>query len=436
MNKINRFLIVLCAIALFVCNGEAQVKNPPVDSKLIEIPLQGNTYTTSESKDIINSQNGGLKKDVVIDSQLKISTYFRVANEGDLNLSLRYSAGSDVKMKVTVASKTFTVNCPKGTKKDVFIGKISNIKSGYVRVDFSDMQNAGNLLPDLQSLLISGKATEGALCFVNNPDFYYWGRRGPSVHMGYTLPEGDTEWFYNEVTVPVGFDPVGSYFMANGFGEGYFGMQVNSETERRILFSVWSPFKTDNPKDIPEDEKILLNRKNDKTSSQSFGNEGSGGQNFMRYSWKAGITYKFLLHCRPDPSRAGYTEYTAYFHSPEEGWMLIASNSRPKIVTYYTRPHSFLENFDPRVGYITRKVYFDNQWAYVVGKGWQEVTKGRFTYDNTANQKQRMDYKGGIENGAFYLQNCGFFGDFTELKTSFERPSKGKMPEIDFKKLP
>jgi hypothetical protein len=47
-----------------------------------------------------------------------------------------------------------------------------------------------------------------------------------------------------EITVPVGQDPIGSYFMANGFGEGYFGFQVNSKTERRVLFSVWSPFRT------------------------------------------------------------------------------------------------------------------------------------------------------------------------------------------------
>ena len=34
-------------------------------------------------------------------------------------------------------------------------------------------------------------------------------------------------------------DPVGSYYMACGFRRGYFGIQVNSPTERRIIFSVW-----------------------------------------------------------------------------------------------------------------------------------------------------------------------------------------------------
>ena len=30
-----------------------------------------------------------------------------------------------------------------------------------------------------------------------------------------------------------------TYYMACGWHRGYFGMQVNSPTERRIIFSVW-----------------------------------------------------------------------------------------------------------------------------------------------------------------------------------------------------
>jgi hypothetical protein len=36
----------------------------------------------------------------------------------------------------------------------------------------------------------------------------------------------EIEWFYSELTVPEGSDVIGSYFMANGFSEGYFGIQV------------------------------------------------------------------------------------------------------------------------------------------------------------------------------------------------------------------
>ena len=74
----------------------------------------------------------------------------------------------------------------------------------------------------------------------------------------YSVPSeaGAIEWFYNEVTVPVHNDIEGSYFMATGFDGGYFGIQVNSSTERRVLFSIWSAYKTDDPSAIPADYKV------------------------------------------------------------------------------------------------------------------------------------------------------------------------------------
>ncbi|WP_221410979.1 DUF5077 domain-containing protein [Elizabethkingia sp. JS20170427COW] len=45
-------------------------------------------------------------------------------------------------------------------------------------------------------------------------------------------------WLYEEVEVPKGYDPLSTFYMAIGFYRGYFGMQTNSDTERRVLFSV------------------------------------------------------------------------------------------------------------------------------------------------------------------------------------------------------
>jgi hypothetical protein len=54
-----------------------------------------------------------------------------------------------------------------------------------------------------------------------------WSRNGPSVHLAYQLPtDKQIEYYYNEVTVPEGYDPIHSYFMAIGFQFGYFGIQV------------------------------------------------------------------------------------------------------------------------------------------------------------------------------------------------------------------
>ncbi|MDR0499027.1 MAG: DUF3472 domain-containing protein, partial [Holophagales bacterium] len=242
------------------------------------------------------------------------------------------------------------------------------------------------------------------------------------------------EWFYNEVTIQEGQDVIGSYFMANGFSEGYFGMQVNSATERRMLFSVWSPFSTNNPNDIPEDQRIVLLAKGEGVNTGEFGGEGSGGQSYLVYPWKADVTYKFLSRARPmDRNR---TMYTAYFFDPEKSqWRLIASFSRPATSTWYKRPHSFLENFVPHQGQFTRRGLYGNQWARTKEGVWVEITKAGFTADDTARQGMRTDYQGGLMAGSFYLQNCGFFNETTQTNTVFERPATGIAPVIDFSNL-
>ena len=256
------------------------------------------------------------------------------------------------------------------------------------------------------------------------------------MHLNYPFADSvRAKWFYNEITVPKGQDVVGSYYMANGFGEGYFGIQVNSTTERRVLFSVWSPYSTDDPKSIPADMRITMLKKGKEVYTGEFGNEGSGGQSFLRYNWKAGNTYRFLLKGEPD--NQNNTTYTAYFFAPEKNeWMLIASFRRPKTNTYLKRFHSFLENFIPEQGDKERRVLFGNQWIADANGNWIELNKAGFTYDNTAAKGYRMDYAGGIEKGRFFLKNCGFFKDYTPYKSSFERPRTNAKPKIDFDRLP
>ena len=264
---------------------------------------------------------------------------------------------------------------------------------------------------------------------------FYWGRRGPSVHLSYTTPENtDILWFYNEITVPEKEDVIGSYYMANGFGEGYFGMQVNSETERRILFSVWSPFETQDPKSIPEEYRIILLGKGEGVTTGEFGNEGSGGQSYKVFNWKAGNTYKFLL--KGEPSVNNSTDYTAYFYDPETAkWNLIASFRRPHTSTYLKRPHSFLENFRTEVGHISRMGEYTNQWIMDTKGQWHELTKAKFTADATARKGSREDYAGGAVGNKFFMKNCGFINEMTTIDTFHERIANGVAPVIDFSLL-
>jgi len=292
--------------------------------------------------------------------------------------------------------------------------------------------------PAVQSITLSGAAVQGAAYVPNDEgNFFYWGRRGPSVHLNYALPESvHAEWFYNEVFVPTGQDVQGSFFMADGFSVGYFGMQVNSPKERRILFSVWSPFNTNDPASIPDSQKIALVKKGKDVHAGAFGNEGSGGQSYLVYPWKAGNTYRFLLHAQP--LAHDQTQFTAWFYAPEENkWRLIAGFLRPQTHTWLTGLHSFLENFDPEKGDKTRYVLFDHQWVRDEKGEWSSLHKARFTGDNTARKGYRMDYAGGVRGTAFYLQNCGFFSGYTPLDTWWERPADPKEvpPDINFDHL-
>lgn len=223
--------------------------------------------------------------------------------------------------------------------------------------------------------------------------------------------------------------------MANGFGQGYFGMQVNSPTERRILFSVWSPYKTDNPDEIPEDQKIKLLKKGENVNTGEFGNEGSGGQSFYKFMWKTGTSYKFLL--KGFPTGKGETDFTAWFFAPEVNtWKLIASWRRPKTDTYLTHLYSFLENFYTETGNVERRGLYSNQWVFNTKGEWIEITKIKFTADATARKESRMDYAGGLENQDFFLKNCGFFSETTPIDSYFERESTEKKPIINFEELP
>jgi hypothetical protein len=340
-------------------------------------------------------------------------------------------------LRCTIGRQSKEITVSGNSKQEHLFGEWNIEQAGYIKIDIAGIEKTGEFFAILNELHCSGTAINQQTAYVanNEGNYFYWGRRGPSVHLNYDIPKDrDIEWFYSEITVPVGQDPLGSYFMANGFGEGYFGIQVNSSTERRVLFSVWSPFKTDNPKNIPESEKIKMIKKGEGVYTGEFGNEGSGGQSYLKYNWKAGSTYKFLLRGKPVDN--GYTEYTAYFYSPEENkWGLIAGFSRPKTQTYLKRFHSFLENFNPATGNITRKAFYHNQWTKDKEGNWTAVTKAIFTGDATAQKGYRLDYSGGDEGGRFFLRNCGFFNDNTILKTSIEHNASAQAPVIDFSSL-
>ena len=436
MNK--NILLILClifSISATACEPNDAPQTKSIISDTTTIPLGGNTFI--EPKGVPNdavSENG-----ITTWSSEKstFNIYFKNEKTRTSALYIALLPGEfSSKIKCTLGGQSQVVQLTKFQKNPVFIGNFV-LTAGYQKLVLEGISKETNSFAAISSLIILTHEP-GEFSFVkdNIDNRFYWGRRGPSVHLSYTVPiEKNVKWFYNEVTISVSLDPIGSYFMANGFAEGYFGIQVNSENERRILFSVWSPFKTDNPASIPEDQKIKLLKKGEGVYIGEFGNEGSGGQSYLRYKWEAGKTYQFLNSVEPDGS--GSTNYTAYFkESGSPDWLLIASFSRPKTDTWYKRPHSFVENFNPNFGHILRQATYQNQWVSDSSGQWFELTEAKFTGDDIAKRGYRKDYEGGEKAGYFYLQNGGFFNGIAFLNQIYQRPAANKMPIIDFKKLP
>jgi len=435
MNQIpkNPIKIVILSIVYFFTSCTSTDELDKLQFSL-SIPTEGNSWVVDDQdKNRMLIGENGIKN--WVDKETKIRTYFKTEMAGTIDLGLIAKSSDVSKLKITLGENISTIKVENSTLDTINVGKFEIKEPGYHFVEIQGIEKSGDYFPEIQAILIGGDATTGKVWFAK--DDFYWGRRGPSVHLNYQVPEeaGDVVYFYNEITVPEGNDVLGSYFMANGFGQGYFGIQVNSPTERRVLFSVWSPYETDNPNEIPDDQKIELLKKGDGVYSGEFGNEGSGGQSYYKFMWETDISYRFLL--KGEPTGDGKTDFTAWFFAPEVNeWKLIASFRRPKTDSYLTNLYSFLENFQTTTGNITRKGKYSNQWIYTTDNEWIEINKIKFTADATARKESRMDYAGGVEGDQFYLKNCGFFSETTPIDSFFERDTGGETPFINFDELP
>lgn len=437
-------LVLLLSVANVVRADERTSGVPDTsDASGVRVSLYGNSYVTAGPRRGLHldaSGAGGWSDPATV-----LSTFFAVEHPGELVIALcgRNDGFGAATVEVRVGDSRFEVVVPDAEPGIIPVGSVRIEHPGYVRIDLQGLSCSRDF-GHYTAFALGGAAAEGHVTAVpgsDEPDNWpYWGRRGPSVHLNYAAPADEKiRYFYNEVTVPEGNDVLHSYFMVNGFSGGYMGMQVNGPhpEERRILFSVWSAFTTDDPHEIPERYRIELLRKGEGVHVGEFGHEGSGGQSYMYYPWKAGRTYRFLTEVVPDgPER---TRYTGYFCGDDGIWRLVASFMRPEpgkeSESHYTGMHSFLENFDPAMGFVPRTVRFGNQWAVTTDGRWIELTEARFSIDNTGRRGIRLDCDGGVEQGCFYLKNCGFFDGTLPYGSLLVRPAADRKPEVDLEAL-
>lgn len=296
-------------------------------------------------------------------------------------------------------------------------------EEGWKTIRLRGVKRSGDTFGQLKGLTLSGEAAEGAQFNLKER------RNSASVHIRYTAPEEPVEWFYNEVTATE--DPIHTFYMACGFSRGYFGMQVNSPTERRIIFSVWDAG------DVPDDRAkvdaenlVELVEKGPDVYASGFGNEGTGGHSHLKYMWKKGEKQRFLLRAQPEDNK---TLYSAFYMAPEmTDWRLIARFRAPKDGGSIRRPHSFIENFWGTTGHLVRRAEYGPAWMRATDGKWHVSREATFTHDATGGG-DRYDYDFGVSGARFWFQNGGFVGQSPKMG---DKLTLSAMPAAPILKLP
>jgi Domain of unknown function (DUF5077)/Domain of unknown function (DUF3472) len=442
---VNKRYLAPCFGLIWLILSMACTKNPSkimetspelIEEHSIEVMLGGNTWSNDKSNDEYHITDDGVVN--WKDANTNFTSYIKVNKTGKLKLWINANAnGSPSVIQVSIKNTNHQIKVEGNDFKEFYVGEFPIDQAGYVPIVISGISHEKGFFPNLTSLQISGNIINSETSYVvsNENDMFHFGRRGPSLHLLYNTPEdAEIQYFYNEVTVPKGSDVVGTYVMANGFQFGYFGMQVIGPKNRRVLFSVWSPFETDDPTQIPDEQHVKVLKKGQRTQDDDFGNEGAGKKTFMPFNWKTDTTYGFLLKAQPVENGSIYSAY--FFDPKQQRWTFIAEMFRPLDAAYLSELYSFLENFEPSQGNISRTAYYGNQWVCDSKGQWMEINHAETDGDITSSKAFRTDYETGVEGNKFFMKNGGFFDNNSVLRKSIMRNSINVAPKIKLNKLP
>lgn len=359
------------------------------------------------------------------DPRQTVNWYGRFQTTGEVTakvlIRLPKDTESRLQLSIGKTSREVKVTGPgKDTPVTADFGKFEIPDVGYERIELKSLNPDGHSAGNIESLLLSGPATE-------NVHFNMKERRNAaSVHLAFPVDRNiKVEAFYCEVTAIE--EPVATFYMACGWHRGYFGMQVNSPTERRIIFSVWdSGNEAVDRKKVVDENRVRLMGKGEGVYSGDFGNEGTGGHSHLKYMWKTGEKQRFIVTAEPVENT--FTVFSGYwFHPEKKTWMLISSWKAPKEGGHLRGLHSFSENFGGQNGHLLRKARYGNQWIRTSDQKWMELTTATFSHDPTG-KSDRFDRYMGVEEGEFFLSHGGFLDGYCDFGDKFERPAKGVAP--------
>jgi len=188
----------VCFLLLFasLCFAEKSEKI----ELMLSIPASGNSWVTNSQ----GNEERVIKRSGIeswTDSGSIIRTFFRVEQTGAIDIAIRArvkSGQSEVNVSFENETKKITIT---NTEYDtVWVGTYTIAEPGYHYLDMQGAAKSASTFADVTDILIGGAAAQGKVYFVKE-DFYF-GRRGPSVHLRYEKPEeaSDILYFYNEKT--------------------------------------------------------------------------------------------------------------------------------------------------------------------------------------------------------------------------------------------
>lgn len=333
----------------------------------------------------------------------ELSFDVRVENQKHLSFQLNVSECYELGFKKIM--RVMKIN-GSGENDTIFATSVNIPQTGYYRYELKPLTNPERAIT-INSLLF--KAFDpGAR--VNHTDY----QSSPSVHLSFrtTVPTTRSyDWIYQEIMVPEGGDPLATYYMSLGFFRGYMGIQTNSQTERRVLFSVWDSKDADHDKTMVAADFVSLVDKDEQTTVNSFGHEGTGGQSYVKTAdWKTGKPVKFLMNIRRMDNNSILIS-AWYAVSEQEGWKYVATWRAPHEQRMFDGFYSFIENYGYTNGQLPRKAYYYNAWGREDATGkWVNFNKVGFSNTDGA-EGQRVDYEQGVAPEfpeRFYMASGGY----------------------------
>ncbi|WP_373280232.1 DUF5077 domain-containing protein [Marinifilum fragile] len=180
---LNLLILGSCIVAsISACGKSSQEENKktPVDYT-ISVPIAGNSW-------VINHTN--LNSEMITENGVSnwnnkesvIRTWFWVERAGEIQLGVRAkNASGESKVMFSFNNENKEIKLSNSDFSKLAIGSFTVAKSGYYYVDVKGVEKSGTTFGTFTDILIGGEVTSKPVICVK--DDFYWGRRGPSVHL-------------------------------------------------------------------------------------------------------------------------------------------------------------------------------------------------------------------------------------------------------------